>query len=242
VRYLVAAFRIATAAIGLYTVWYYLFRDDATLIETFTLQSNIMLAAVLLWAAYALLRFREEPPALVKGGVTLYMIITAVVYALVITPPVNPPAVLFGLPSSQLAHILLPILAVVDFVLFDRHRRFPWKNALIWLSYPLIYCTFIVIRGAIAPELGYPYKFLEVPNIGYAGLAKNVAMYTVGFWVLGLIVVAVDRALPRRMLWPRTEAEDDVAAAAPEPVEPAATAQVEPAATAQVAPVETAID
>jgi len=64
----------------------------------------------------------------------------------------------------------------------------------------------------------------------------------VGFWVLGLIVVAVDRALPRRMLWPRTEAEDDVAAAAPEPVEPAATAQVEPAATAQVAPVETAID
>jgi len=211
VRYLVAAFRIATAAIGLYTVWYYLFRQDSTLIETFTVQSNIMLAAVLIWAAYALLRHREEPPAFVKGGVTLYMVITAVVYAIVLVPPVNPPAVLFGLPSSRLAHILLPTLAVIDFLFFDRHRRFPWRNALVWLSYPLIYCTFIVIRGAIAPQLGYPYKFLEVPNIGYGGLVKNVAMYTVAFWVLGLIVVAVDRGLPRRLLWPTTMADDDVA-------------------------------
>ena len=47
-------------------------------------------------------------------------------------------------------------------------------------------------------------------------------MYTVAFWVLGLIVVAVDRALPRRMLWPRTEAEDDVAAVAAAGAEPAA--------------------
>jgi hypothetical protein len=213
VRHLVAAFRIATAAIGVYTVWYYLFREDSTLIETFTVQSNIMLAAVMSWAAYALLRHREEPPAFVKGGVTLYMVITAVVYAVVLVPPVNPPAVLFGLPASRLAHILLPTLAVIDFLLFDRHRRFPWKNALLWLSYPLIYCTFIVIRGVIAPQLGYPYAFLEVPNIGYGGLAKNVAMYTVAFGVLGLMVVAVDRRLPRRVLWPRTEPDDDVAAA-----------------------------
>ena len=190
-----------------------------------------MLAAVMVWAAYALLRHREEPPAFVQGGVTLYMIITAVVYAVVLVPPVNPPAVLFGLPSTRLAHILLPTLAVIDFVLFDRHRRFRWKNALLWLSYPLIYCALIVIRGAIAPQLGYPYKFLEVPTIGYAGLAKNVAMYTVAFWVLGLIVVAMDRALPGRMLWPRTAAADDVA------VVPAATVD---AATVDAADVDAA--
>lgn len=50
---------------------------------------------------------------------------------------------------------------------------------------------------------------------------KNVAMYTVGFWVLGLIVVAVDRGLPRRLLWPTTMVDDDVAVVPAAEVDPA---------------------
>ena len=65
----------------------------------------------------------------------------------------------------------------------------------VWLVYPLLYVIFALARGAVVGE--YPYPFLDVAANGAASVALSSLIILAIFVVLGLLVVAADRALPR---------------------------------------------
>ena len=168
----------------------------------FTNQSCVAAGFVILWAGLATLLRGQQPPRALKGGVTLYLIITALVSALILDPePAGNPQVFLGFTQTGLKHVLIPALVVADFVFCDRHGKFRWTFPSWWLIYPVCYMVFTTVRGAIWPDLGYPYGFIDVAELGYAGLAQNVLLYGAGFWVLGALVVWVDRLLPARWGW-----------------------------------------
>ena len=163
------------------------------LLPFFTIQSNLGYGIFAAWAAF---HGRRTPPAL-KGAVTLYVAITGLVYHLVLTnqasgfamAPVErtlPDAI-----GNQLLHTVVPLLAVLDWLLFDERGRFRWRYALYWLAFPLGYLAFALVRGLVVDR--YPYPFINVNDLGYDGVAVSTAVFAVAFWILGLLFVAIDR-------------------------------------------------
>lgn len=191
-------FTIATLAlIGTHEIWLH---GDLDGLAYFTNQAGLMLAVVMVWAGVASVLGRRQPPAWFKGGVTLFLAITGLISYFVLAPEAaDAPAVAFGLTSGTIEHEITPIAAFLDFVLLDAHRRMTWRYAGYWFGYLLAYCTFAVVRGLVW-DLGYPYGFIDLDELGWGGLGVNVAMYGVGFLVLGLGLVGLDRVLPARAL------------------------------------------
>ena len=146
----------------------------------FTIQSNILAAAVLL--AGAILAFkgrdRSETWDLVHGAAVAYMTTTGIVFA----------ALLSGLPDDLdltepwvnfVLHQLMPVVVVLDWLISPPHNRLTIRKAMVWMIYPLAYCVYSLIRGPIADW--YPYPFLNPDETGgYVG----VAAYAVGIAVL----------------------------------------------------------
>lgn len=175
----------------------------------FTIQSNLLLVFCMVYALWVTLQHRRPVP-LIKGATTVYISITGLVYNLILArtagaPPVGSIIVplIGGTLSNDLLHIFVPLMAVLDWLFFDAHPALSWRYPLQWLIYPLAYEAFVLVRGLLVqgpfvyPYLHYPYPFLNVDKIGYAGVALNTLIYGVAFWLLGLAFVGVDRVLSR---------------------------------------------
>lgn len=190
---------IATLALaGTQGIW----RDgDVPGLVYFTNISNLALAGVMVWAAVASLRGRGQPPAVLKVGVTLFLAITGLVSFLILAPErPDAPVVAFGLTGGQIEHEWTPVLAFLDFLLLDAHRRLRWRAVGWWLVALLAYLTFTTTRGLLRPSLGYPYGFIDLAALGWDGLALNVLLYGLAFALLGALLVLLDRVLPAHAL------------------------------------------
>ncbi|MFF2268525.1 Pr6Pr family membrane protein [Cellulosimicrobium cellulans] len=187
-------FLVVLALVGTRAIW----RDgDVEGLIYFTNQTGFLIAVVLAWAGVASLLRRRQPPGWLKGGVTLFAAITGLVANLVLAPEApDAPAVFLGLTDGQIEHELLPLLVFVDFLLLDAHRRLRGLDAARWLLYPLAYFAFTTIRGFVSPGSEYPYGFVDLDALGWTGLLVNVVLYGAGFFVLGLVIVGIDRLLP----------------------------------------------
>lgn len=174
----------------------------------FTYETNFLLGLVMLWAGIACLIDGKQPPAWLKGVLTLYIIITGLV-AIFLLPPADSDTIkyVFGIETGNILHWTTPILAVLDFIFFDAHRRFKWSYTLTWLIYFPFYLAFVLIRAQLWPHSGpekggnpYPYGFIDVSRIGWGQMGVNIAFCIVGFAILGLILVVVDHILPKKPL------------------------------------------
>ena len=78
------------------------------------------------------------------------------------------------------------------------HHRSPlrWKDAVTWLAYPGVYLVYILARGAVSGL--YPYPFVDVNELGYAGVFTRAGIFLLVFLGMGLLVVAVARWTRRR--------------------------------------------
>ena len=102
--------------------------------------------------------------------------------------------------SSVSLHVILPIMYVFDWILFYEHKKVRWFYPLASVIFPLLYVAFIYIRAAIVnfnPEVPslYPYFFLNLDNLGVAGVAKWIAILFVGFIALGYIFYGIDKVI-----------------------------------------------
>lgn len=178
----------------------------------FTVQSNTFLIIVTGLNLAAVLRGAQPVALPVKGAATLYILITGLVYNIILAPTIHYKPTDFQVPliggtvSNDLLHLLTPLMALLDWLLFDPHQPIRWRSALIWLSYPISYLAFAVLRVQIIdtgliPSGGtrYPYGFINADKIGYGGVVINTFIYGFAFWLLGLLLISTNRAIGRRM-------------------------------------------
>lgn len=102
--------------------------------------------------------------------------------------------------SSISFHVVLPIMYVIDWLLFYEHKKIRWFHPLVSVIFPVLYVTFVFIRAALVnfnPEVPYlyPYFFLNIDNLGIAGVAKWVAILFAGFIALGYIFYGIDKSI-----------------------------------------------
>ena len=95
-------------------------------------------------------------------------------------------------------HVVVPILFIVDWALFDEHKTVKILDPLKSWIIPLAYVAYILIYGAIAQAVtgepfSYPYFFLNVNKLGYGGVCLWVLILLLIFAVLSYLMFVYDK-------------------------------------------------
>lgn len=155
----------------------------------FTIQSNLIGAAVLLFLAV-----RDDAPRSARvdwwrGAAAVYLTVTfAVVILLLSNVDVG-----LQLPWVDFVlHKLIPVVVVADFILDPPANRLSMRGGLLWLVYPVVWIAYTMIRGPIAGW--YPYPFLDPANGGYGTVTVMIGATLVAGAILCVVYVAIGNA------------------------------------------------
>lgn len=97
--------------------------------------------------------------------------------------------------SDFLFHTVNPLFLFGWWLIFAPKARLKWRHAALWLSWPLAYVIYAVIRGMITGF--YPYFFVNLDELGWMGLLAWAGRFLVGFWIAGLAFVALGKLISR---------------------------------------------
>ena len=114
--------------------------------------------------------------------------------------------------GSVLLHVVLPIMYVIDWFVFDERGKAKWKYVFAALSFPAIYFAFIIVHAAILgfdtsiknglgnPPLIYPYFFLNFEKLKVGGVAKWIVIIAGAVMLVGAMFILIDKALAKKKL------------------------------------------
>ncbi|HST67738.1 MAG TPA: Pr6Pr family membrane protein [Mycobacteriales bacterium] len=171
----------------------------ANFFSFFTVQSNVLAVVVLLVSGVA--DPRSERWAFVRGAVTLYLVITGIVYAALLSDV----DVQLAAPwTDSVLHRIVPIMMLVDWLLLPPWTRASRARALTWLAFPLAYFAYSLLRGPIADW--YPYPFLDPRPHGYDHVLGYAVVLALG---MALLALAVRRIAAQRLAAGEHDVEAD---------------------------------
>ncbi len=156
----------------------------ANFFSFFTIQSNIIGVVAVSTAALATGAARGSVwLSQLRGAATLYMGITGMIFSLLLSgADVQTP-----IPwVNSVLHYVFPLFIVIDWLVDRSVRPLTFRQGLVFLSYPVAYLGYTMIRGPIVDW--YPYPFLDPRDHGYLFVAvMSVFVAVVGLalaWVL----------------------------------------------------------
>lgn len=163
----------------------------ANFFSFFTIESNLIAAAVFLITGFAALRSADTGRfTLLRGAATLYMTTTGVIYFLLLR----------GLEASlqtpvpwvnTALHYVMPAAVLIDWLVAPPNRRVTFRRALVWLLFPVAYVVYSLIRG---PLVGwYPYPFLDAREQSYGQIAVTSLVMSVGLVALTALLAVRTR-------------------------------------------------
>jgi len=143
----------------------------------FTIESNIFAAVMLLVSAYATARAkRSQGLSSARGAATLYMVITGLVFAILLSGIKG--AHFTAVPRDNvILHYVMPVVLLLDWLIDVARPRVRFRRALRWIIYPLLFVVYTLIRGPIVKW--YPYPFLNPTPHGYEAVAITCVIITV---------------------------------------------------------------
>jgi hypothetical protein len=162
-----------------------------TYFSFFTILTNLLVAlvftAIAMRAAAGWVQFFSSSS--VQGGVAVYIAIVGIVYQLLLRQLWNPRGA--QLLADMLLHAVIPLGYVVYWLIFAPRAGLRWKDAVVWLVYPGVYLLYVLARGAVTGL--YPYPFVDVNALGYAGVLARAVVLMAVFLGMGLLVVVLSR-------------------------------------------------
>lgn len=188
----------------------------------FTIQTNIFIAVLFgVLSVLTIIQIRKDGRhgevahinLSLQLAVIFFITITGIVYATMLSwvdfsmAEASLTKIVIGKIGNILVHYVVPIMALVDWIIFMPHGKLKLYHAFIWLIYPAVYDTFVMIRGTFGEPIRvsadgvasyYPYPFIEVTTLGWPKVAGITAAMVLGFAALGLLMIYIDRALAKR--------------------------------------------
>lgn len=132
----------------------------------------------------------------VQSGITLAIIIVGATYSIALRHIWKPEG--WQKVADVLLHDIVPILYALFWFFFVPKGVLQWRDLPYWLIYPLVYLVYSLLRGAIINR--YPYYFIDANAIGYPKALLNIGLVTVAFFLIGSLLVAINRLLARRLI------------------------------------------
>lgn len=153
----------------------------------FTIQSNLLLAAVLTFLGAWGVAGRSEPrwAETARAACVTYIVLVGLVYAVLLAPL----GAAGGVPvpwANTVLHVVTPLYAVIDWTVAPERRPLPTRTVAAILIYPVLWLTVVLIRGAT--DGWVPYPFLD-PARGYGQVAITVLAITLVVLLAGWLIV-----------------------------------------------------
>lgn len=181
-----------------------------------------------------------------KGAIVMGMLLASVIYFFVLADSFTS---VFSTVANVLAHLLLPLMVLVDWALFDRKGRFSGSDPIIWLVIPFAYYGLVLLGAQFGVRYyggaRYPYRFIN-PDINtadsaWAPVLFNIILICAIYIIVGYILLGVDRLLGNKakkaaLAQAAQLAEETAPPAEPAPAYPADGAAFTPTATPASAP------
>jgi hypothetical protein len=140
----------------------------------------------IIFAALCFTLASVQAPVL-RTGVALYIVTTMIIYDIVQRPVWTPVGLQFV--ADLALRYGVPMLYLVDWVLFVPKARLRPRHALLWLGFPFLYGLYALVRGAITGW--YPYPYLDAGHSGYGTVLMHMLFLFFAFLLGGIVFVAV---------------------------------------------------
>ena len=204
-RYLLALLALSGIAISYFAIipGVHVSRLTMTLnfFSYFTIQSNLLLAAILLCAQIAprssIGRWASKPS--IRSAVLIYVGIAGIVYVLMLRDVWHPRG--WQLLGDQILHYCVPVLYALDWIFLSERGRLSWRDVLWWLAFPAAYSAYTLAHGYISHF--YPYPFLDVRDIGLEAVLQNMGLLAAAFLILGGVLTFLDWVSTRQRVFRR---------------------------------------
>lgn len=161
----------------------------------FTILSNLLAMGVLLEGGRRMLTGAPPVPDMIRGAAVVYMTVTYIVFAILLRDLQEELQTHVAWVDSVF-HRLAPIVLMIGWVVDPPRERISFRRSLWWLSFPLLWVIFTMIRGAVDGR--YPYPFLDPANGGYGTVLVYVVAITALFLLVCWVVAAGGSALRAR--------------------------------------------
>lgn len=157
--------------------------NPANFFSYFTVQVNSLVVITLLISAF-MTAANKSPKWLdiLRSATAVYILVVGIGFAILLSGLEG--IALTAVPwDNTVLHYITPLAVLLDLI-FDRPRtKLQFKKSLVWITFPIIYVIYSLIRGAATGW--YPYPFLNPANGGYGKVAITVG----GLVVLGTILI-----------------------------------------------------
>lgn len=110
----------------------------------------------------------------------------------------------FAAYKNALYHLILPVMFVLDWILFYKRGTLKRYDPMLALSIPLVYVIYIMVRAHVVKSAGiavsvlYPYFFLDVGRLGWQGFLLWVGILLATLLLLGYGLYGLDRFFFRK--------------------------------------------
>lgn len=164
----------------------------------YTVLSNLL---VMIFTGYLLWKMRREGDhwqssslLRLKGGVTMSIMITCVIYHFMLAPLTTD----FYRLENFLCHYIVPLWFLADTIIFDKSRQYKWFDPIVWTVLPLLYMGFAILNGFVlkmdvpnAKDSPFPYFFLNANKYGWGFVFRWAAIIFVAYMVSGYLFYLV---------------------------------------------------
>lgn len=156
----------------------------------FTTESNVILGLTALLLALDPNR-RSEIFHVFRIVGLIDIAITAVIYNVLLAGDVQPQGL--GIVANAIQHMINPALAWIGWLLFGPARELTVRRVVLAGLVPLAWGVATLVRGALVDW--YPYSILDVPRLGYGGVALYILAVLLLFLFIAGVLALLDRQL-----------------------------------------------
>lgn len=175
----------------------------------YTMLSNMV---CFLYFGYLVLRRPEQENPMLKGAVTVCIVVTGLVYHFMLNGAMEAGVGAVGevtftdIAANTLVHYIVPTMTVLDYLLFAPKGAFRWWHPFTWIAAPAVYAVFVLIRAEVSSKMfagfsgpsRYPYPFVDVDLFGFGTVLLMIAGILLAFLLLGYVLLGLDRLLGRK--------------------------------------------
>ena len=159
----------------------------------YTVLSNLLVTVFTAYLLYVMRRSGENWQSQcllrLKGGVTMSIMITCVIYHFMLAPIATD----FYRLENFLCHYIVPLWFLADTLLFDKQGQYKIWDPVLWTILPLVYMLFALFNGLVlklpvpnSKVSPFPYFFLDVAK-GWDVVIKWCLIIFAAYMVAGFI-------------------------------------------------------
>ena len=193
---------VLCAATG--TIINFKFINPATILATFTTQSNLF---CLIIGLVTLVRILKEDNSVgktyifLKGMSLTSIILTFTISNFVLKPALLPQDAILAF-ANNLVHVIVPLLMLAEYLVFEKKGLFKVWYPFVWpaflfyyLGYTAVYKLFGGVYRFRDQVVKFPYFFLDYETHGWNNVVFWVSLIVLVFIVFSFIIIGLDRAL-----------------------------------------------